>query len=69
MGKFIHIKTGVVNKKFVTGVIQCKASHPWNGKDYYFIRIHMQGTSTEIEYDSKVEMNQAFDNLLRELEN
>lgn len=69
MSKFIHINTGVVNKDSVTCLTRCKGRHPWNGKEYFSIIIHLQGTTEEVEYDNKFERNQEFDNLLRELEN
>lgn len=69
MSKFISIQTGVVNKDSVTGLTRCKGTHPWNGKEYFSIIIHLQGTTEEVEYDNKFERNQEFDNLLRELEN
>jgi hypothetical protein len=69
MSKFIYIQTGVVNKDSVTGLTRCKGTHPWNGKEYYSIIIHLQGTTEEVEYDNKFERNQELERLIRELDN
>lgn len=68
MGKFISIKTGAVRKDSITGIVRVKGRHPWDGKEYFAIQFHLQGTTEEIEYDSEYERNKKFDNLLRELE-
>lgn len=67
MGKFISTKTCVVNKNSVTCLTRCKGRHPWNGKEYFSILIHLQGTTEEVEFDDQAERNQEFENLLREL--
>ena len=67
MGKFIRTKTGVVNKDSVTGLTRCKGAYPWNGKEYFSIIIHLQGTTEEVKFDDQTERNQEFEHLLREL--
>lgn len=68
MSKFISIQTVVVNKDSVTCLTRCKGRHPLNGKEYFSIIIHLQGTTEQVKYDNKFERNQEFDNLIRELE-
>ena len=69
MSDFIRTPIGAVNKKFVSGVTKCKGKRPWNGQEYFCICIHLQGTVAEIEYDNRLERNQEFEGLLRELDN
>lgn len=69
MGNFVSIDTGTVKKSSVTCVIKFKGTHPWNGKDYFGLRIHLQGTVVEIEYDDKYERDRELERLFHELEN